>query len=48
MSDYFEDLAWAWATYRKEFEPNDINTAYKAFVAGWEAAYGLRDEGIQR
>jgi len=44
----FEDLAFAWATYRKNYGPTDAVTAYKAFVAGWEAAYGLSDEGVMR
>ena len=46
--NYFEDLAFAWATYRKNYGPTDAVTAYKAFVAGWEAAYGLSDEGVMR
>ena len=48
MTTFEDDLKWAWVVYRKEYEPNDINAAYKAFVAGWKAAYGLQDEGIQR
>lgn len=43
--NYFEDLAFAWATYRKNYGPTDA-AAYKAFVAGWEAGHGLSDEGI--
>ena len=47
--NYFEDLAVAWVTYRKEYGPTDITTAHKAFLAGWEAAYGLAgDEGPMR
>ncbi len=47
--NYFDDLAVAWAAYRKEYGPTDTTTAYKAFVAGWEAAYGLAgDEGPVR
>ncbi len=46
--DYFEDLACAWATFRKDYGPSDTTAAYKAFVAGWEAAHGLQDEGLLR
>ena len=35
--NYFEDLACAWAEYRNEYGVRDTTTAYKAFVAGWEA-----------
>ena len=44
--NYFEDLACAWAEYRNEYGVHDTTTAYKAFVAGWEAAHGLSSEGI--
>ena len=41
-----EDLACAWAEYRNEYGVRDTTTAYKAFVAGWNAAHGLSSEGI--
>ena len=46
--NYFEDLACAWAEYRNEYGVRDTTTAYKAFVAGWEAAHGLSSEGYNQ
>lgn len=35
----------AWFDYRKDYEPQDLTTAYKAFCAGWNAAHGQLDAG---
>ena len=45
MGKILEDEAQAaWFDYRKDFEPKNTNEAYKAFMAGWQAAKGNAEQ----
>lgn len=45
MSREEEELACAWADYRKEYGASG-SQAYKAFVAGWKAAREGDQSGV--
>jgi hypothetical protein len=46
--DEHADRASAWCDYRNDFGVTDIDTAHKAFLAGWDAAHGRTDESVLR